>query len=84
VFFSEQSGTTIAKVLNHTGGTMKYPYAILVLMILLAGCSTPLTTRGTVSGGASVGTMGSGVGDQGMENLKRDQDVESSRGRISD
>ena len=63
---------------------MKYPYAILVLMILLAGCSTPLTTRGTVSGGASWGKMGSGVGDQGMENLKRDQDIESSRGRISD
>jgi uncharacterized lipoprotein len=63
---------------------MKYPYAILVLVILLAGCSTSSTTRGTVSGGASVGTMGSGAGDQGMENLKRDQDVQSSRGRISD
>ena len=42
---------------------MKYPYAILVLMILLAGCSTPLTTHeegagiGTLAGGASVGPM---------------------------
>ena len=27
--------------------------------------------RPSISGGASVGTMGSAVGDQGMENLKR-------------
>jgi hypothetical protein len=64
---------------------MKYPYAILMLMILLAGCSTTREEgASTLGGGASVGTMGSAVGDQGMENLKRDQDVESSRGRMSD
>jgi hypothetical protein len=87
VLFSEQSGTAIANSLKHTGGNMKYSYAILVLMILFTGCSTSLTTReegagsGTLGGGASVGNA---AGPTGMENLKRDQDLESSRGRISD
>lgn len=90
ISFLEQSGTAIAEFIKQTGGNMKYPYVILVLMILLTGCSTSLTTReeaagsGTLGGGASMGTMGNAVGPTGVENLKRDQDLESSRGRISD
>jgi hypothetical protein len=29
---------------------MKYPYALLVLMILLTGCSAPLATRDAGTG----------------------------------
>jgi outer membrane lipoprotein SlyB len=50
---------------------MKFRYAILVLMILLTGCSTPLTTRekgagiGTLGGAAAGGIIGSAVGHAG-------------------
>ena len=72
--------TTIIKVLNYTGGNMKSLYTMLVLMILLTGCSTSLTTR---QRGASMGpTVGHGPAD--IQDLKRDRDVEASRGHVTD
>ena len=50
---------------------MRFRCAILVLMILLTGCSTPLTTReegagiGTLGGAAAGGIIGSAVGHAG-------------------
>lgn len=50
---------------------MKFRFAIPVLMIFFAGCSTPLTTRekgagiGTLGGAAAGGIIGSTVGHAG-------------------
>jgi Glycine zipper len=132
-----RNGTMIVTLLNHVGGNMKSQCAMLVLVMSLAGCSTPLTTReegagiGTFGGAAAGGIIGSVVGHAGagaaiggllglgagaligdqlqgqeikhdeqqknieenqkeierqkreIENLQRDQDDQSSRGRIS-
>jgi hypothetical protein len=52
-----------------------------VLVVMIAGCSTPLTTH---EEGSAVATLGSTAGHNDIDNLKRDQDYESSRGRITD
>jgi len=59
---------------------MKSLYLTLVLLILLTGCSTLLTTE---QGGASTGPI---VGHRVAAKIStnRDQDLESSRGRLSD
>lgn len=50
---------------------MRFRFAILLLMIFFAGCSTPLTTRekgagiGTLGGAAAGGIIGSAVGHAG-------------------
>jgi hypothetical protein len=50
------------------------------LMILLTACSAPIATR---DAGTGIGIPRSATSRNGLDNLK-DQDYESSRGRISD